>query len=194
MRFGQLCYFWKKQTPELGWLSGHLPWLRTRWPPHSSRNASPIFRTCSWTSKELMKGSSTKHNEADICTLLANTNKSNAFLMISLVTVQRQCCVCSGAWRRWATWVSGLCSPATAAWLPAGRAHHGETTPVAPCTPPASHGPPPSPQLHHLRRGCPATRGVQNCGIRARIKARCEAAIWVCGAVLEAYTPPPLKI
>lgn len=51
MHFGQLCYFWKKLTPELDWLSSHLPWLRTRWPPHSSRNASPIFRTCSWTSR-----------------------------------------------------------------------------------------------------------------------------------------------
>lgn len=36
-----------EKTSELGQPSGRSPWLRTRWPPHSSRNASPRFQTCS---------------------------------------------------------------------------------------------------------------------------------------------------
>lgn len=143
---------------------GHLPWLRTRWPPHSSQNASPRFPTCSLNKqRDKVRAHCTEVNS--ICVLLTDvrtwihkaglwgkylhdsTNKSS--LLDAFVTVRRQCCVCWGAWRRWAMWVSGPCSPATAAWLPGGRARHGETTQVAPCTPPASRGPPPSPW--HLR-------------------------------------------
>lgn len=38
-------------------LRGHLPWLHSRWRPHSSLNASPKFLTCSWTSRKATKSS-----------------------------------------------------------------------------------------------------------------------------------------
>lgn len=80
------------------------------------------------------------------------------------VTVQRQCCACSAAWRRWGRWASAPCSLAKAAWPPGGRARRGETTRAAPCTPPASRGPPPSPRPHHLGRrgGSPDTKNMKS--------------------------------
>lgn len=161
MCFSQHRYFWKKSPSDLPQLSGHPPWLRTRWPPHSSRTSSPISRTCSWTAREWKIGNPFKKDGVDVCTWRASTNKGNAFSWCHS-TVQRQCCACLGAWRRWAKWVSGLCSPATAAWLPGGRARHGETALAALCTPPASHGPPPLLRHRHLRGHGPAATGTKN--------------------------------
>lgn len=62
---------------------------------------------------------------------------------------------------------SVLCSLAKAAWLPGGRAHPAETTPVALCTRPASRGPPPSPRRHHLERQGPATTDIRTVCDRA---------------------------
>lgn len=83
---------------------------------------------------------------------LHTATKWNVISVILLVTVQRQCCVCWGVWRRWAMWVSGLCFPATAAWPPGGRERHGGTKRAALCTPPASHGLPPLPRPRHLQK------------------------------------------
>lgn len=158
----QLCYIWKQNhlnqvgsaVTYLGFIpTNHFTLLGT--PAPDSRFIPKHF-------KEIKEGSPIKHNEPDMCSRRANTNQSKAFSMIVLVTVQRQCCVCSGGWRRWATWVSGLCSPAMAAWLPGGRVRPGETTLVALCIPPASRGPLPSPQPHRLWWGGPDTRRIKN--------------------------------
>lgn len=75
--------------------------------------------------------------------------------------------MCLAAWRRRGTLASVLCSLAKAAWLPGGRAHPAETTPVALCTRPVSRGPPPSPRRHHLERRGPATVGIRTVRDRA---------------------------
>lgn len=92
-----------------------------------------------------------------ILSMTANPNNGN----VVCFTVQRQCCVCLAAWRRWGTLASVLCSLAKAAWLPGGRVHPAVTTPAALCTRPASRGPPPSPRRHHLGRRGPATTGIR---------------------------------
>lgn len=71
-------------------------------------------------------------------------------LYVCVCTSRRRCCVCSGVSRRWERSVSVPCSLATAAWRRGGTAHHVETGKAAPCTPPASHDPPPSPWPRHL--------------------------------------------
>lgn len=127
----------------------------------------------------------------NVCRWFANTNTSNATEMMLLVTVQRQCCVCWGAWKRWATWVSVLCSPVMAAWPPGGRAHHEETTRVALCTPPASRGPPPSPWLHRLSRG--ARRWKRKADMPTWTEAQPQEALTVCWCCSRSIHTSTLK-
>lgn len=87
---------------------------------------------------------------------------TNDNLEMCVCTSQRRCCACWGVWRRWERWASALCSLVTAAWQRGGTARRAETETAAPCKPPASHGPPPSPWPHRLNHT--HTHNISNSG------------------------------